>query len=290
MVKCTLKRMFAPLSPSMSKYMNFSVNRSTTSKSISITLPENEPAGFYRITIYLYNSTGRINKNVGLSGYHFNQTKVWFFVYLHPYNYGNTPPEIANVIDSPDPVGYGFNVTISADVTSNVTSLDMVTVNISYPDDTLKSFNMSNTGGDTYEYSFSDTWQHGQYDYVIWVKDIYGVENGSSQYSFNVSVNATISVCTVKDSYGGGEIVNLTDPPGDIGSSQQIGYELLDDGEVLRVWNQLDDYYFNTSSGIQLTNHYQYQNNNYQNCSKYAKPYHHPTTHNQSKKNHQVDQ
>jgi len=35
-----------------------------------------------------------------------------------------------------------------------------------------------------------------------------------------------------------------------------LGYEYLDNGNVLHMWNDYDDYYFNTSSGIQLTNHY----------------------------------
>jgi hypothetical protein len=35
-----------------------------------------------------------------------------------------------------------------------------------------------------------------------------------------------------------------------------IGYEYLDDGKVLHMWNIRDDYYFNVSSGIQFTNHY----------------------------------
>ena len=47
---------------------------------------------------------------------------------------------------------------------------------------------------------------------------------------------------------------------------RQIGYEFLDlngsvvsssQGEVVHIWNMQDDYFFNKSSGIQLTNHYQ---------------------------------
>ncbi len=36
-----------------------------------------------------------------------------------------------------------------------------------------------------------------------------------------------------------------------------IGYELLDEGRVVHVWNTQDDYFFNKSSGIQFTNHYE---------------------------------
>jgi len=36
-----------------------------------------------------------------------------------------------------------------------------------------------------------------------------------------------------------------------------LGFEFLDGGEILRIWNEIDQYYFNVSSGIQFTNHYQ---------------------------------
>jgi hypothetical protein len=257
MVKFSLLGPFTPTNYSnnivMSKYMNFSVNRSQNSKSINITLSGSESPGFYKYQFDLYNSTGRINEIVGIGKNNVNMTECSGFFFLYPYNSSFTSPKISNVSSSPDPVGFGFNVTINADVTSNVSTIDMVTVNISYPDDTYASFNMTNTVGDTYEYVFTDTWQNGQYDYVIWAKDVNGNESGSSTYNFDVSVDATISVCTIKDSYNNSEIVNLTDPPS---SSYMVGYEFLDNGEVLHIWNNLDNYYFDTDSGIQLTNHY----------------------------------
>jgi hypothetical protein len=36
-----------------------------------------------------------------------------------------------------------------------------------------------------------------------------------------------------------------------------VGYELLDSNKVVHIWNEYDDYYFNATSGIQFTNHYQ---------------------------------
>jgi hypothetical protein len=112
---------------------------------------------------------------------------------------------------------------------------------------------MNNTGNGTYAFVFNDTWVVGRYNYSIWAVDESGGTNNSSVHNFNVSANTTISVCTIKDSYGGNETVNLTDPPG---NPTLIGYELIDNGKVLRIWNNYDSYYFNTTSGIQLTNHY----------------------------------
>lgn len=39
--------------------------------------------------------------------------------------------------------------------------------------------------------------------------------------------------------------------------NRDIGYEFLDDGKVVHIWNTQDDYFFNKSSGIQFTNHFQ---------------------------------
>jgi hypothetical protein len=165
-----------------------------------------------------------------------------------------TAPEITKVSVTPDPVGFGFNVTISADVEDFGAGIDSVNVNISYPYNNTGNFTMSNTGNDTYEYIFDKTWIVGQCNYSIWARDNYNTTSSSLGHIFNVSVNATISVCTIKDSYGNNEMINLTDPPA--GNPPLIGYELLDDGDVLRMWNKENNYYFNTSSGIQLTNHY----------------------------------
>jgi hypothetical protein len=122
-----------------------------------------------------------------------------------------------------------------------------------YPDYTFLGYTMTDAGEDAYEYVFNNAWQNGQYDYCIWAEDENGNTSVSSWYSFDLSAWANLSVCTVKDTYTDNETVNLTDPPGP--PVQQIGYELLDDDKVLHIWNKYDSYYFNTSNGVQFTNH-----------------------------------
>jgi hypothetical protein len=173
-------------------------------------------------------------------------------------------PEIASSNVDPETFGYGFNITIAPNVFDNQSGVNLVKVNVTYPDNTYGNYSMNNTNGSIYEYILNNTWQLGQYNYSIWSIDNANNTNITSQHSFNVSAQATVSVCTIKDSYGANETINLTDPPGNKesssgSSSKPIGYELLDTGEVLHIWNKFDSYYFNTSSGIQLTNHY----NNY---------------------------
>jgi hypothetical protein len=144
-------------------------------------------------------------------------------------------------------------VNATDDESSNYSGIKNVFINISYPDNSYINSSMSDVGNDSYQFVFNDTWRVGQYNYSIWVCDNAYNYNGSVGHCFNVSSHATMSVCTIKDEYGNNETVNLTDPPM---GSQDIGYELLNSGDVLHIWNRYDSYYFNTSSGIQLTNHY----------------------------------
>ncbi len=170
------------------------------------------------------------------------------------YTPDNTTPEITNVSDTPGTVGFGFNVNITANVTDNASGVDTVQVNITYPDSTTGNFTMNNTGNNTYEYVFSDTWLVGQHDYTIWTVDYAGNINSSSGYSFTVSAQATLSIATLKDSYGANEYINLTDPP-----SPPQDYYLVGRG---LTWNE----YYNATSDRNILEVYtspvNYQNEN----------------------------
>jgi len=203
---------------------------------------------YERNTSHTYPTEGVYNVTLTVTDNQSNEVTSYQLVYID-----SIPPEINNVSNDPDTVGFGYNITITAELTDNISGIDIAKVNITYPDSTTGNFTINNTGNDTYQYVFSDTWKVGQYNYTIWVFDHVGNSNSSSGHSFNVSAQATISVCTIKDDYGNNETVNLTDPPP---GSPGIGYELLDGGDVLHIWNHLDSYYFDTNSGIQLTNHY----------------------------------
>ncbi|PNX48078.1 MAG: hypothetical protein BV459_03110, partial [Thermoplasmata archaeon M11B2D] len=169
------------------------------------------------------------------------------------YTPDTTPPQITSVNANPPAVGFGYNITITVNVTDECSGINHVKVQIGYPGGKSGNFTMTHCSNDTYHYLFTDTWLVGQYNYTIWVTDNSSNSNSSSGHHFHVCANASISITTLSDSYTGTEYINLTDPPGS--PSPSLGHELLDDGAVLHLWNQYDNYYFNTSSGIQLTNH-----------------------------------
>ncbi len=162
-------------------------------------------------------------------------------------------PEIINVTSDPACVGFGLNVTINANFTENISGINIAKVNIIYPDNiTYGNFTMDKITDSKYSYVFSDTWENGQYNYTVWIEDYANNTNSSAVQSFNASGQVNISIATLKNEYGDNETINITDPPGE---QPPIGYELLDDDQVLHMWNNHNSYYFNISNGIQFTNH-----------------------------------
>ncbi|MEA3255725.1 MAG: hypothetical protein U9Q22_07830 [Candidatus Altiarchaeota archaeon] len=136
--------------------------------------------------------------------------------YLNPSNTSTSInvhdiPHIKDISATPQTVGYGFNVSIRANVT-DLDSVDTVFVNITYPDESSTWQEMSNYSTDIYEYNLSDTWQWGNYTYYIWANDTAGKINQTTSYTFYVRANAWVRVATLNNSYSSDEDVNLTGP------------------------------------------------------------------------------
>jgi hypothetical protein len=128
------------------------------------------------------------------------------------YNLDVTPPRIANVTASPHMVGFGYNVTITENVTDNGSGVNLVKVRIG--ESASKGNNtMTHISGNMYQYIFTDTWEVGQYNYSIWAQDKENNCNTSASYHFHVSADASMSIATLADSYSGSQYINITDPP-----------------------------------------------------------------------------
>jgi hypothetical protein len=155
------------------------------------------------------------------------------------------PPQISAASPNPQTIGFGYNISISPTVTDNLSGVQLVKVNITYPDHTHENFTMSNKQGSTYLYNFSDTWQHGWYNYTVWAVDNANNVNSSSHHSFNVTAYATINVATLKDSYTDDEYINLSDPPNPPQNLTVVSRGL--------TWNT----YYNASSGDNILEAYE---------------------------------
>jgi parallel beta-helix repeat protein len=190
----------------------------------------------YNVTLTVTNDKG-INDSV---------TKIIFV------GTDTTEPSIVNISSDKSVVGFGFNITINASFSENISGIKTAMVNITYPDNTFENLSMTKISEGNYFLEFSDTWLNGLYNYSVWMIDYANNTNCSDVYSFNVSGQLDLSIATLKNDYGDNETINITDPPGE---KPPIGYELLDNDQVLHIWNNHNSYYFNTSSGIQLTNH-----------------------------------
>ncbi|HIG98985.1 MAG TPA: LamG domain-containing protein, partial [Thermoplasmata archaeon] len=153
-------------------------------------------------------------------------------------------PQISNVSAAPHTVGFGYNVTIIADVIDTGSGVSNVSVNITSPDEAQGNYAMTWSSGDAYQYVFTDTWLAGQYNYTIWATDNSSNINSSSGHHFHVSAQASMSIATLKDSYSGSQYINITDPP-----NPPENYTLVARGFT---WNT----YYNASSGQNILETY----------------------------------
>jgi len=138
------------------------------------------------------------------------------------------PPSVTSLLSSPTAQGYGANLTISADIidTSEISS---VQIGITPPGETETNYSMSNVVGDTYSINFYD-YLNGTYTYNIYALDSNAFLNDTESGSFDIYVDLSVQVRTVKDIYGVGEQINITDPPIGI----DLSY-LLDENPIYEI-------------------------------------------------------
>ena len=99
-----------------------------------------------------------------------------------------TPPELAQVVNYPDPAISGTPVTIEVDLLDNQSGIKEVKVNITTPNNTSINSTMAMTNLTEYDYTytFDDTWQPGVYNYSIWVEDNANNTNDTTGFNFTI--------------------------------------------------------------------------------------------------------
>ncbi|MFC1648667.1 PA14 domain-containing protein, partial [Nanoarchaeota archaeon] len=118
-------------------------------------------------------------------------------------------PSISNLLPlNNQNFGFGSTITISATVTDS-DGVDKVFANITFPDSSKTSIEMTPVGGDQYSGTFT-AWDRGEYYYGIWANDTTG-QVGFQDPFFYVVGNATINVTTEKAEYNASELVMLED-------------------------------------------------------------------------------
>ncbi|MBN2251837.1 MAG: hypothetical protein JW724_07175 [Candidatus Altiarchaeota archaeon] len=149
------------------------------------------------------------------------------------FNVTGQPPTVRNVSASPQTIGFGGNVTLSANVTDNGV-LSKIFLNLTYPNGTSAWMEMTSHASDNYSYNFTDTWQRGTYSYRIWANDSTGNADTSDTYYFYVKANLSLTLRTQFDSYADNQNVNLMDSwANDTGSTASNAY--------LYMWVQRND-------------------------------------------------
>jgi hypothetical protein len=173
----------------------------------------------------------------------FTNNSRYYSIYCS-YTPDITPPEITDVTASPHTVGFGYNVTITANVTDNGSDVNLVKVRIAEPGGQQTNNTMTHISGNLYQYIFTHTWDVDQYNYSIWTQDNETNSNTSDTYHFHVSAEATISIATLKNSYSSTQYINITDPPNPPENLTVVSRGL--------TWNT----YYNASSGNNILETY----------------------------------
>ncbi|HVQ00392.1 MAG TPA: PKD domain-containing protein [Candidatus Thermoplasmatota archaeon] len=187
--------------------------------------------GVYNYSIWVEDNANNTNETTGFN-----------------FTIDTEPPSITTMSASPNTVGFGNNITINTNVTDDRSGVNNVSINITYPSGATHNpliTNMSHISGNLYRYVFSDTWHAGRYNYTIIAYDKVGNRKNSTVHSFNVSVSASMSIATLKDSYTGNQYINITDPPNPSQNLTVVGRGL--------TWNT----YYNASSGTNILESYQ---------------------------------
>ncbi|MCK4500176.1 hypothetical protein KAU11_06735, partial [Candidatus Babeliales bacterium] len=163
----------------------------------SWTVPGAQPAGSY-------------DTKINLSKTYFNSDTG---TYNDKFSVYNGPPQITDIAVVPQTAGYGYNITISANVTDYDGGVFYVMANITYPDGSDILLDMTNYSQDIYEVNFTDTWPRDRYNYTIFTNDTLGYLNTSGINHMYVSSNATINITAENDTYNGYEYVYLKNNP-----------------------------------------------------------------------------
>jgi hypothetical protein len=176
------------------------------------------------IQIFLYNSSGdQIDSFVSGSSpafanftglpeglYYFNATAydlAGFENSTETWNVTLTYLAIDGEAARPDPQGFGWNVTILA----NVSNASAVLLGITPPGGNETNYTMANLSAILYEYNFTG-WVNGTYLYTIYANNSAGSWFNGSENNFTLFQNISIQARTIEDFYMANETINLTDP------------------------------------------------------------------------------
>lgn len=130
-------------------------------------------------------------------------------------------PQLNLITANPQKVGFGYNVTVTVNVTDEK-GLDSVKINIT-EDGSSTLYDMTPGSGDLYTYTYNNTWDIKTISYTIIANNTDGIEITSPSQFFQVEVYANINFTTEKDYYKNYEQVDLDT---DVNSWQYAGWDV----------------------------------------------------------------
>lgn len=112
-------------------------------------------------------------------------------------------------VNATSPAGFGDNVTIDAEIASGNYTIDTVLAGINPPGDDEVNYTMHNISSGIFVLDNYTNYINGTYNYTVYVNNTAGNITSDSGF-FDMWINMTLGIMTLKDSYLADEIVNLT--------------------------------------------------------------------------------
>jgi hypothetical protein len=132
--------------------------------------------------------------------------------YSNTFTMGKLPPNITSISTTPNPQGFGENITIEANITKGEGDIDTVLAGITPPGGDETTYLMWNISSNIWILDNFTDFTNGTYSYTVYVNDSNGKTDTSSG-TFDMYVDLYSNIRTLKDNYTDGELVNITDPP-----------------------------------------------------------------------------
>ncbi|MCF7798375.1 DUF2341 domain-containing protein [Candidatus Woesearchaeota archaeon] len=120
----------------------------------------------------------------------------------------SSSPVVHDVFTTPANFGYGFNISIQANITDGV-GLDTVLVNITNESGQTETHEMTLLDG-FYVYNFSQPWLKQNYNYTIIANNTDSVTTIATGNTFGLVVQSYVDIKTEKDAYRNNELVELS--------------------------------------------------------------------------------
>ncbi|MCF7866739.1 DUF2341 domain-containing protein [Candidatus Woesearchaeota archaeon] len=183
-----------------SNQTGFLENKTTNNNGIAQYTFIDNTLGIEEITCHINNSQGKYLNTINPSSM---QTTI---ITIQPSDltiYNVTHTELEGIYQ---------NIKINTNI-KTAFNITYAKINITLPNNEIKTINMTHITGELYEANYNDTKITGNYKFKIYAQDEEPSTDISPEFSFDIEVNSNIEIYTDKEAYAKNEIILLSSNP-----------------------------------------------------------------------------